>query len=90
LNYDARNHELKNKCNALFFVDTNTNTLTHKTHVRDAEAERFATPTFDRRSVRKENGQNATDLGHILYVKGVLEATPYISTLLRENPQSVK
>ena len=81
-------------CIALFFVDTHTHkhtqTQTHKTHVRDAEAWRFATPTFDRRSAGKETGQNATDLCHILYVKGVLEATPYISTLLRENPQSVK
>lgn len=77
-------------CNALFFVDTHRHTQTHKTHVRDAEAGRFATPTFDRRSVGRDNGQNATGPGNILYVKGVLEATPYISTLLRENPQSVK
>ena len=46
-------------------TNTNKHTQTHKTHVRDAEAERFATPTFDR-SAGTENGQNATNLGHIL------------------------
>ena len=80
------------KCLMLYssLTHTHTHTQTHKTRVGDTEAGRFATPTFDRRSVGRDNGQNATDPGHILYVKGVLEATPYISTLLRENPQSAK